>query len=110
MSKARTLIESEDKDELFDLHASYLKTKKYAPREAAALLPVGAVITFNRWAAQAYYTVYWRVATYEVVPRKSKIGNYLKLINAGYGSYPYLGGKYSAESEGRVVYWPDEDV
>lgn len=68
----------------------------------AKLLPVGTRVTFNRWAA-ACYTIYYRVATYEVTPRKRGGGNYLKLVSSGYGNYPHLGGKYKPEWEGRVL-------
>lgn len=69
----------------------------------AKLLPVGTTITFNRWAAQCYSTVYWRVARYVVTPKKKGGGNYLKLISSGYGSHPHIGGKYDPEWEGRVI-------
>lgn len=68
----------------------------------AKKLPVGTVVHFNRWAAQCYTTVYYRVATYEVTAKKRGEGNYLKLVSSGYGSYPHIGGKYQPQWEGRI--------
>lgn len=69
----------------------------------AELLPIGSVVTFNRFAEQCYRTIYYRVATYVVQPRKKGKGNYLKLINSGYGNYPYFGGKYNSDAEGKII-------
>ena len=71
--------------------------------EQATTLPIGTQVTFNRWAAQCYRTIYYRVATYEVTPRKRGTGNYLRLISSGYGQYPHLGGQYLPEWEGRIL-------
>lgn len=70
--------------------------------QQAKELPVGTRVTFNRHAAQCYATIYWRVAEYEVTPRKRGKGNYLRLINSGYGVYPYFGGKYNRDAQGKI--------
>jgi hypothetical protein len=76
---------------------------KRVTQQEAQLLPVGTRVVFNRWAAQCYRTIYYRQATYEVTARKRGSGNYLKLINHGYGSYPNLGRKYQLRWEGAVL-------
>lgn len=78
-------------------------TERRVSPEQAVDLPEGSRVTFNRWAAQCYSTVYYRVATYQVTPRKRGKGNYLKLVSSGRGAYPHIGGKYQPELEGRII-------
>jgi len=62
-------------------------------RELEKNPPIGAQACFCRFAAQCYYTVYNRLASYVSVPRKRGQGNYWKLTSSGYGCYPYFGSK-----------------
>ena len=77
--------------------------QKRVTETEAKLLPVGSNVVFNRWAASCFFTTYYRQATYRVTAKKRRKGNYLKLVSAGHGQYPHIGGKYQSRWEGAVL-------
>jgi hypothetical protein len=64
--------------------------------------PEGAIGHFLRWAAQSYRTIYNRRATYVATKRQRGKGNYWKLVNSGYGSYPYFGSKNMSQDDDSI--------
>jgi hypothetical protein len=101
----RFLIENDEPE-----HYKSLTPSKIVRRDNPKLFnsfesdpPEGAIGHFCRWAAQSYYTVYNRRATYVAARRRNGKGTYWRLINSGYGSYPYLGDKSTTPAGDSIV-------
>ena len=101
-------LEDEDFD-IKDVEKSEIYIRKDNPELFSRLEsnpPEGAVGHFCRWAAQSYYTIYNRRATYVATRRRSGKGIYWRLIQSGYGSYPYFGSK-NINSKDDYIEMPD---
>lgn len=67
-------------------------------REALGL-PVGSLVSFERWQACCYYTKYYSTRTYRVQLTKRGAKPFLKLIDSG----SYRGHSFNSKWHGRVL-------